>query len=110
MRDGRDEGGLGGIQFFKLRPMASVSEFIELAVNIPEQLPQPGQAHCYNFMPVLDWARTDLAHENPNGANNLYMSWGALKQIDQFLGDVQPETGAEQEKRAKRFGQPRMAE
>ena len=30
----------------KLRPMASVSEFIELAVNIPEQLPQPGQAHC----------------------------------------------------------------
>ena len=24
--------------------MASVSEFIELAVNIPEQLPQPGQA------------------------------------------------------------------
>ncbi len=30
----------------KLRPMTSVSEFIELAVNIPEQLPQPGQAHC----------------------------------------------------------------
>ena len=27
------------------RPMASVSEFIELAVNIPEQLPHPGQAH-----------------------------------------------------------------
>ena len=26
-------------------PMASVSEFMELAVNIPEQLPQPGQAH-----------------------------------------------------------------
>ena len=25
-------------------PMASVSEFIELAVNIPEQLPHPGQA------------------------------------------------------------------
>ena len=24
------------------RPIASVSEFIELAVNIPEQLPQPG--------------------------------------------------------------------
>ena len=26
------------------RPMASVSEFMELAVNMPEQLPQPGQA------------------------------------------------------------------
>ena len=30
----------------KDNPIASVNEFIEFAVNIPEQLPQPGQAHC----------------------------------------------------------------
>ena len=28
----------------RLMPIASVSEFMEFAVNIPEQLPQPGQA------------------------------------------------------------------
>ena len=40
---------------------------------------------CYNFMPVLDWARTDLAHENPNGANNLYMSWGEFAYFDIYI-------------------------
>jgi hypothetical protein len=28
------------------RPMASVRQFIELAVNMPEQEPQVGQAFC----------------------------------------------------------------
>lgn len=29
---------------------------------------------CYNFMPVLDWARTDLSHPNANGTTNLFFS------------------------------------
>ena len=28
------------------RPKTSVKQFIEFAVNIPEQAPQPGQATC----------------------------------------------------------------
>lgn len=40
---------------------------------------------CYNFMPVLDWARTDLSHLNPNGSTNLYMDWSALAYFDIYL-------------------------
>ena len=37
---------------------------------------------CYNFMPVLDWARTDLLHPNPNGATNLYFSHAQFAYFD----------------------------
>ena len=40
---------------------------------------------CYNFMPVLDWARTDIYHENPNGATNLYFSWPKFAYFDIYL-------------------------
>ena len=37
---------------------------------------------CYNFMPVLDWARTDLSHPNPNGTTNLYFSYPEFAYFD----------------------------
>lgn len=37
---------------------------------------------CYNFMPVLDWARTDLSHLNPNGTTNLYFSHAEFAYFD----------------------------
>jgi len=37
---------------------------------------------CYNFMPVLDWVRTDLSHPNPNGTTNLYFSHAQFAYFD----------------------------
>lgn len=37
---------------------------------------------CYNFMPVLDWARTDLEHPNDNGTTNLYFSHAQFAYFD----------------------------
>lgn len=37
---------------------------------------------CYNFMPVLDWARTDLMHPNADGTSNLYFSFAHFAYFD----------------------------
>lgn len=40
---------------------------------------------CYNFMPVLDWARTDLTHPNANGTTNLYFSHAQFAYFDIYI-------------------------
>ncbi len=58
----------------------------ELIENYIVSLTNLGKADvrtiCYNFMPVLDWARTDLAHPNPNGTTNLYFSHAEFAYFD----------------------------
>lgn len=53
---------------------------------------------CYNFMPVLDWARTDLLHPNPNGSSNLYFSFAHFAYFDI---DILKRQGAEEDWRQK---------
>lgn len=60
-----------------------------LIANYIESLRNLGKAGihtiCYNFMPVLDWARTDLEHPNPDGTKSLYFNRAEFAYFDIHL-------------------------
>ena len=43
---------------------------------------------CYNFMPVFDWLRSELTHQNADGSNSLAFDEETLQTMDPAKGDL----------------------
>ncbi len=58
----------------------------ELIENYCENIRRLGKAGvkciCYNFMPVFDWLRSEMEHENADGSNSLAYSEAELLLLD----------------------------
>lgn len=57
--------------------------------NYKESLRNLGQCGidtvCYNFMPVLDWSRTDLHYKHPSGGEVMYFHFPTFVAFDVFI-------------------------
>lgn len=82
-------------------------EYAEKYIATLKNLSQSGvKIVCYNFMPVLDWTRTDIDYRLPNGASALRFHAPAWRAFDLYIlerEDAYKEFSDEQQKDAKAY-------
>ena len=62
------------------------SQFVDAWIESLKNLAAEGiRTICYNFMPVIDWTRTDLRYQLPNGAYALRFDQDRFASFDLFI-------------------------
>jgi mannonate dehydratase len=86
---------------------AERDSYIQKYINTLKNLAQAGlYVVCYNFMPVLDWTRTNLDYRLANGASALRYDAPALAAFDLYIlkrPEALQEFTAEQQQAAKTY-------
>jgi len=81
--------------------------YIQKYINTLKNLAKAGlSVVCYNFMPVLDWTRTNLDYRLPNNASALRYDAPALAAFDLYIlerPEAYQEFTAEQQQTAKAY-------
>ncbi len=93
MRDFIEESGLRWSVVESLPVSESIkyggADRDQLIENYIESLANLGKAGvrtvCYNFMPVLDWARTTLEYPNGDGTSSLYFNLAEFAYFDIYI-------------------------
>jgi len=82
-------------------------EYADKYITTLTNLAQSGvKTVCYNFMPVLDWTRTDIDYRLPNGASALRFHAPAWAAFDLFIlerEDAHKEFTPQQQANAKEY-------
>jgi mannonate dehydratase len=64
-------------------------EYIQAYINSIKKLASAGvKVICYNFMPVFDWLRSNLAYENKDGSNALIYREKEILAMDPKKGEL----------------------
>jgi mannonate dehydratase len=82
-------------------------KYIENYIATLKNLSEAGiKTVCYNFMPVLDWTRTDIDFRLPNGASALRYDALAMAAFDLYILEREAaynEVGKERQQQAKEY-------
>jgi len=83
------------------------NKYIELYIKTIQNLAKADiKTVCYNFMPVLDWTRTDLDYRLANNASALRCDVNAIAAFDLYILEREgayTDYNAEQQQKAKTF-------